>query len=52
MNDNNVQETKSVFKRLPQTIIPTHYDLIIQPYLDKFIFNGDVNIHLKVCYNI
>jgi len=52
MNDNNAQETKSLFKRLPQTIVPTHYDLTIQPYLDKFKFNGDVNIHLKVCCNI
>ncbi|CAF0814722.1 unnamed protein product [Adineta steineri] len=42
------QETKPLFERLPQTIVPTHYDVTIQPHLDKFKFNGDVNIHLKI----
>ncbi len=42
-------ESKPLFQRLTQTIVPTHYDLTVQPHLDKFKFNGDVNIHLKVC---
>jgi hypothetical protein len=46
------QETKPLFQRLVQTIVPTHYDLTIQPHLDTFKFNGDVNIHLKVCLEI
>ncbi|CAF0924682.1 unnamed protein product [Didymodactylos carnosus] len=39
---------KPLFQRLPTTIIPTHYDLTIQPHLDTFKFDGSVNIHLKV----
>jgi len=42
------QQTKPLFQRLPKTIVPTHYDVTIQPHLDKFKFNGDVNIHLNV----
>jgi hypothetical protein len=45
-------DAKPLFQRLSQTIVPIHYDLIIQPHLDKFKFNGDVNIHLKVCCTI
>lgn len=41
-------DTKQLFERLPQTIIPTHYDLTIQPFLDKFTFDGSVTIHLQV----
>ena len=48
MTGQNTQETKPLFERLPQTIVPTHYDLTIQPHLNTFKFNGDVNIHLKV----
>jgi hypothetical protein len=50
MTGENTRDTKPLFQRLSQTIVPTHYDLTIQPYLDKFTFNGDVNIHLKVCF--
>ena len=42
------QETKKLFERLPQTIIPTHYDLTIKPILDTFTFNGKVTIHIQV----
>lgn len=48
MSDQSSQQNKTLFKRLPLSIIPTHYDLTIQPFLDTFKFNGDVNIHLKV----
>ncbi|CAF2601290.1 unnamed protein product [Rotaria sp. Silwood2] len=41
-------DTKKLFERLPQIVIPTHYDLTIQTFLDTFKFNGDVIIHLKV----
>ena len=43
---------KQLFERLPQTIVPTHYDLTIQPFLDKFTFDGSVTIHLQVCRGI
>lgn len=42
------QETKSLFERLSQTIIPVHYNLTIQPFLDKFQFNGNVIIDIQV----
>ncbi|CAF3294316.1 unnamed protein product [Rotaria socialis] len=38
---------KKLFKRLPQTVVPTQYDLTIQPFLDIFKFNGSVIIYLK-----
>lgn len=43
------QETKKLFERLPQTIIPKNYDLTIQPFLEKFKFQGNVNIDIQVC---
>jgi len=46
------QATKKSFKRLPQTVIPTHYDLTIQSFLDKFTFNGSVIIDLQVCVHM
>ncbi|CAF4592222.1 unnamed protein product, partial [Rotaria sp. Silwood2] len=48
MNGHNSEESKLLFQCLPKTIVPTHYDLTIQPHLDKFTFNGNVNIHLQV----
>jgi len=51
MTGQNNQQTKPLFERLSQTVVPTHYDLTIQPHLDTFKFNGNVNIHLKVCFS-
>lgn len=50
MSDTNNKDANTLFQRLPKTVLPTHYDLTIQPFLDKFKFNGSVNIHLKVCW--
>jgi hypothetical protein len=36
MTGENTRDTKPLFQRLS--------------HLDKFTFNGDVNIHLKVCF--
>ncbi len=44
------ETTRKLFKRLSQTVIPTHYDLTIQPFLDTFKFNGHVIIHIQVCF--
>jgi hypothetical protein len=44
------QDTKKLFERLPQTIIPIHYDLTIQTFLDTFKFNGNVTIHIQVSF--
>ena len=51
MSGQSAQQTPSLFQRLPQTILPTHYDVTIQPFLDKFKFNGDIIIDLKVSSN-
>ena len=45
------QDETKLFQRLPQTVIPIHYDLTIQSFLDTFKFNGTVIIHLKVICN-
>ncbi|CAF1250693.1 unnamed protein product [Adineta steineri] len=42
------QDTKKLFERLPKTVVPTHYDLTIQPFIDTFKFNGEVIIHIQV----
>jgi len=34
--------------RLPQTILPIHYDLVVHPNLTDFTFRGSVNIILNV----
>ena len=46
------QDASKLFERLPQTVVPIHYDLTIQPFLDKFEFNGNVIIDLQVCFNM
>ena len=45
------QRTEKLFERLPKTVMPIHYDLTIQPFLDTFKFNGTVIIHCKVHSN-
>ena len=42
------QEEKKLFERLPQTIVPVHYNLTIQPFLETFKFNGTVIIDIQV----
>jgi aminopeptidase 2 len=42
------EATKHLFERLPQTVVPTNYDLTIQPFLDTFKFNGSVIIDIQV----
>ncbi|CAF4442757.1 unnamed protein product, partial [Adineta steineri] len=39
---------KKLFERLPKTVVPTHYDLTIQPFIDTFKFNGEVIIHIQI----
>lgn len=39
---------KKAFERLPKTIVPSHYDLRIQPRLKDATFDGQVEIHVQV----
>ena len=41
-------ESKKWSRRLPKSFRPIHYDLTLNPDLDKLLFAGNVNIHLKV----
>jgi hypothetical protein len=44
------EESKPLFERLSQTIVPIHYELTVRPYLDTFKFTGDVAITIEVCF--
>jgi hypothetical protein len=44
------KDKAELYKRLPLTIIPTHYDLTIRPFLDTFKFNGSVIIDIQVWF--
>jgi aminopeptidase N len=35
-------------QRLPDGIVPSHYDLTFRPQLDKATFSGDARIHVRV----
>ena len=41
-------EGKKPFERLPKNVIPSHYDLFLKPDLEKFIFEGSVNVDVEV----
>jgi hypothetical protein len=44
-------ETKP-FERLPTCVIPLHYDVYLKPNLNTFVFEGKVDIQLKVKKNL
>ena len=39
---------KKVFKCLPKSVVPIHYDITIKPDLVKLLFEGTENVDLKV----
>ena len=38
----------NVFKRLPTDVVPSNYNIILEPDLEKFIFKGSEDITLQV----
>jgi hypothetical protein len=46
------KDNDELLERLPLTIIPTHYDLTIRPFLDTFKFNGNIIIDIQVWFCI
>lgn len=44
----DLSQEKTLFKRLPRTVVPSHYDLKIRPFLDTFQFEGTVTIDIQV----
>ena len=39
---------KKHFQRLPKNVTPLHYDLILKPNLETFVFDGKVTVKLLV----
>lgn len=36
------------FERLPKTVVPKHYDLLLKPDLKSFVFEGKVTVQIQV----
>lgn len=39
---------KKEFERLSKTVVPSNYDLFLEPDLEKFAFNGSEDISIQV----
>ena len=42
---------KKKFERLPKTVVPSNYDLFLEPDLEKFTFNGSEDISVQVFFS-
>ena len=43
-------ETKKPFKRLPMSVVPSNYQITLQPNLQDFKFKGSQIVELEVIY--
>ncbi|KZC12138.1 Puromycin-sensitive aminopeptidase [Dufourea novaeangliae] len=39
---------KQPFRRLPKDVVPCHYEIVLTPNLETFIFDGKENVHVDV----
>lgn len=39
---------KPPFRRLPTDVLPYHYDIVLSPNLETFIFDGKENVYIDV----
>jgi len=43
---------KKPFERLPKDVVPINYAIRLQPYLEKFTFDGVEDISIQVNLNL
>lgn len=47
-----IMTQKTPFQRLPTDVVPSIYDIFIEPNLKAFTFKGEEKIQIKVCISI
>lgn len=47
-HNNMAQSDESEFRRLPTSVVPTHYELMLQPDLQAFSFTGKTIVQISV----
>lgn len=51
--DNNKQLImKHEFERLPSNVKPSHYELVLEPDLEKLVFKGQTTTNIQVLKNL
>ena len=50
--NNSTMSAANVFKRLSNDVIPSNYNLTLEPDLEKFTFHGYEDIKIQVCVAI
>lgn len=51
--DNNKQLImKHEFERLPSNVTPSHYELVLEPDLEKLVFKGQTTTNIQVLKNL
>lgn len=48
IDNNNPLIMKHEFERLPSNVTPSHYELVLEPDLEKFVFKGQTTTNIQV----